>query len=484
MNKKFNTGNSPQTASRITTGQIILLVVGLALAVGLFFFLNGFVACWRLTALPGMPPSNCSTLASNNPQATPVPGTEGTPAATTNDATPEASVPQTDLPAPWDGASRVTMLVIGLDYRDWQVGDGAPRSDTMILLTIDPVSKTVGMLTIPRDLWVNIPGFGYGKINTAYSLGEGNKLPGGGPALAAKTVENVVGVPINYYAQVDFSTFADFIDAIGGVKVTPTETIDIQPMNSELTYTLQAGVPITLDGPLALAYARNRHASEDDVGRSKRQLEVIMGIRERVTNPKYWPGLVANAKLLYDKLSSGINTNLSFEDALRLGLLAKDIPLENIQKGVIDYTMVLIGKSPDGLDILIPLPDKIRDLRDQTFGTSGTLSPLAQGDALALMQAEGARVSVLNASGVNGLAAKTGEYLTGQGMNVVNTGNPSEYPGITTIIDHSGKPYALKYLMELMGVSPNHIRIQFDPNAAADIEILIGPDWGANNPMP
>jgi hypothetical protein len=146
--------------------------------------------------------------------------------------------------------------------------------------------------------------------------------------------------------------------------------------------------------------------------------------------------------------------------------------------------MVLFGKSPDGLDILIPLPDKIRELRDNIFGSSGTLSPLAQGDTLSLMKAEGARVSVLNASGVNGLAAKTGEYLTSQGMNVVSTGNPAEYPGITTIIDHSGKPYALKYLMELMGVSPNHIRIQFDPNAAADIEILIGPEWGANNPMP
>jgi polyisoprenyl-teichoic acid--peptidoglycan teichoic acid transferase len=482
MNKKFENPSKP--ASRLLTGQIILLVVGLALAVGLFFFLNNLVACWRLTALPGMPPSNCSTLASNNPQATPQPGTEGTPVVTINDATPSASVPQENLPAPWDGASRVTVLVIGLDYRDWEAGEGAPRSDTMILLTIDPVSKTAGMLTIPRDLWVNIPGFGYGKINTAYSLGEGNKLPGGGPGLAAKTIENVVGVPIKYYAQVDFSTFVTFIDTIGGVKVTPEETIDIQPMDTERHWVLTAGEPITLDGALALAYARNRHATGDDFGRSKRQLQVIMGIRERVTNPKYWPGLVANAKPLYDQLSAGINTNLSFDDTLRLGLLAKDIPLDSIQKGVINETMVLYGKSPDGLDILIPLPDKIRELRDTIFSSSGTLSPLAQGDALSLMKAEGASVSVLNASGVNGLAAKTGDYLTSQGMKVVNVGNPAEYPGTTTIIDHSGKPYALKYLMELMGVSSNNIRIKFVPNATADIEIILGPDWGANNPMP
>ncbi len=485
MNKKFNSGTTPKPASRLTTGQIILLAVGLALAAGLFFFLNNFVACWRFTALPGMPPSNCSTMSSNpGPQVTPEPGTEGTPVASTNDATPSASVPQVELPPPWDGGSRVTVLVIGLDYRDWQAGEGAPRSDTMIVLTIDPVSKTAGMMTIPRDLWVNIPGFGYGKINTAYSLGEGSKLPGGGPGLAAKTIENVIGVPITYYAQVDFSTFEAFIDAIGGIKITPPETIDIMAIGTRQHTILQGGVTVTLDGSLALAYARNRSTSGNDVDRSERQMQVIMGIRERVTNPGYWPELIANAKPLYDKLSSGINTNMSFNDALRLGLLARDISIDNIKKGTINYSMMLIAKSPDGLDILIPLPDKIRELRDTIFGSSGTLSPLAQGDTVSLMKAEGARISVLNASGVNGMAAKTGEYLAAQGMTVVNTGNPSEYPGTTILIDHSGKPYALKYLMELMGVGPNQIRIQFDPNAAADIEILIGPDWGANNPMP
>jgi LCP family protein required for cell wall assembly len=479
--KKFNTKN--KTFPRIKIGQIILLVAGLALAVGLFIFLQGFVACWRLTSLPGMPPTNCKTLAGNNPLYTPQPGTEGTPGAADLSSTPVVSAPALELPLPWDGASRVTVLVIGLDYRDWQVGEGAPRSDTMILLTIDPVSKTAGMMTIPRDLWVNIPGFGYGKINTAYSLGAGNNLPGGGPGLARKTVENVIGVPINYFAQVDFSTFEAFVDAIGGVKVDVTEAIELTPVGTRDHTILQPG-RYTLDGPLALAYARNRYTTGDDMGRSKRQMQIIMAIRERVTNPTYWPKLAANAYPLYENLSSGINTDMSFDDAFRLGLLAREIPKESIQQGTIDYTMVLIGKSPDGLDILIPLPDKIRELRDQIFSASGTLSPMAQGDPVALMQAEGARVSVLNASGVTGLAAETGDYLTGQGMNVVNVGNPSEFPGTTVIIDHSGKPYALKYLMQLMNLSSAQIRIRFDPNAAADIEILLGPEWANNNPMP
>ncbi|KAF0107873.1 MAG: LytR family transcriptional protein [Anaerolineaceae bacterium] len=479
--KKVNA--HPVIFLRLRLGQIILLAVGLTLAIGGFFFLQNFTACWRLTSdLPGMPPEKCNAPAATGPQSTPEPGTEGTPAATGIFSTPSASAPALDLPPAWDGASRVTVLLIGLDYRDWEIGEGAPRSDTMIVLTIDPVSKTGGILTVPRDLWVNIPGFGYGKINTAYSLGEGNDLPGGGGELARKTVENVIGVPIQHYAQVDFATFEAFIDAVGGVKVEVTEAIELDPIGGGYDHVILQPGRYTLDGRLALAYARNRSTSGNDVDRSARQMQVIMGIRERVINPTYWPGIAANAPTLYQELSAGIKTTMSFDDAFRLGLLAREIPKENIQQGSIDYTMVLIAKSPDGLDILVPLPDKIRELRDQIFTPGEMLTPMAQGEPVALMQAEGARVSILNAAGVTGLAAKTGECLTGQGMNVVHVGDPTEWPASTILIDHSGKPYTLKYLMQLMNVAPNQVRIRFDPNAAADVEIILGP--GAVSPCP
>ena len=103
-----------------------------------------------------------------------------------------------DIPPVWDGKARVTLLVMGVDYRDWLLGEGAPRSDTMMLITIDPITQQAGMLSIPRDLWVEIPGWGHNRINTAYMFGEGSNLPGGGPALAVKTVERLVGVPIQF----------------------------------------------------------------------------------------------------------------------------------------------------------------------------------------------------------------------------------------------------------------------------------------------
>jgi LCP family protein required for cell wall assembly len=131
---------------------------------------------------------------------------------------------------------------MGLDYGDWSADrEGPSRTDTMILFTVDPLSKTAGMLNIPRDLWVNIPGFGYDKINTAFFLGEANKLPEGGPGLAIKTVEQLLGVPINYYAQIDFQAFETFIDKIDGVEIDVPYEMKIDPIGKYNTITLEPG---------------------------------------------------------------------------------------------------------------------------------------------------------------------------------------------------------------------------------------------------
>jgi LCP family protein required for cell wall assembly len=358
----------------------------------------------------------------------------------------------------------------------------------MMLLTIDPQTKTAGMLSIPRDMWVNIPDFEYNRINTAYSLGESWKLPGGGPGLAVKTVEEFLGVPIQYYAQIDFLTFERIIDEIGGVKITPFQTVTVDAMgDKDIPVRLEAGVTVALPGNLALAYARARHTEDGDVDRAKRQQEVIFGIRERVIN--YWPKLVPKIYPLYQELSSGINMNMSLEDALRLALLAREIDLTEIKKGVIDYSMAIpiTLNLPNGggtADVLKPIPDQIRILRDQIFTSGGALSPLASGDPTQLMQAEGAKVSVLNGSYVEGVAGRTSDYFKSQGMNVVVTDNTSEKVAVTLLIDYSGKPYLLKYLMAVMNIGPSQVRTRFDPNSTTDVEIIIGEDWAYNNPMP
>jgi LCP family protein required for cell wall assembly len=416
-----------------------------------------------------------------------IPAGEGTPVldAEGNPLPAADTAPIAPSTNPWDGAGRVTILVLGLDYRDWSADEGPSRSDTMILLTLDPLSKTAGMLSVPRDMWVSIPGFKHGKINTAYYLGDAHQLPGGGPALAVKTVEQFLGVPVNYYAQIDFGAFVRFIDEIGGVKIDVPEpiTVDLLGTGHQTKKKLKPGTQV-LPGEWALAYARARYTEGGDFDRAKRQQQVILAIRDRILSFDLLPTLISKAPTLYNELASGINTNLSLDEVLKLAVLAADVQEENIYKGVIDEGNVLFGKSPDGLDILIPIPDDIHLLRDQIFAASGGLGPETPGDARQQMQTEGARIAIYNGSSSPGLAERTAEYLRSQGANVVQVGNADQGYAATTVVDYRGSPYALKYLVDLISISPFKIYVRFDPNSEVDVDLYLGDDWANQNSLP
>ena len=427
-------------------------------------------------ALGGAPALNSQGAPLTNAEGTPLPGQ------------PAGAVAQPlDLPSvtPWDGASRVTVLLLGVDYRDWAASEGAARSDTMMLLTLDPLTKTAGVLSIPRDLWVPIPGFKHAKINTAYYNGDAFQLPGGGPALAIKTVEQFLGVPINYFAQVDFGAFVRFIDEIGGVTIDVPQPIAIDLLGSgfKTKKKLDAGRQL-LPGDWALAYARARYTEGGDFDRAARQQQVIMAIRERVLRFDMLPTLISKAPTLYNELASSIRTNLSMEEIVQLAMLAREVPDGGIQRGIIGAESVLFANSPDDLSILVPLPDKISLVRDQVFATTGVLSPETPGSQQEKMQAEKARIALYNGSGQVDILARTQQYLTGQGANILQSGDAGQAYAATTIIDHSGSPHTLKYLVELLKIHPGKIFIQYDPNASVDVEVFLGSDWAQGINIP
>ena len=473
----------------IKLGQIIFWLITIGVTVAGYFFVRNIVSCWTITQLPGEPPSNCGTVAAglNGPTI----NEQGTPIApAVQDLPPAITIPDSDLPPAWDGASRITVLLIGLDYRDWMAGEGAPRSDSMILLTIDPLTKTAGMLSIPRDMWVNIPGSGYSRINTAYSLGEGNRLPGGGPELARKTVEQFIGVPVQYYAQIDFFAFVEFIDLIGGIDIHNTERLRLDPVGGGTDKILLTCCGMRhLNGEEALAYARFRKDKEGDIARAERQQKVILAIRDKVLSPENFPVLLGKAQQFYEEFSAGIKTNMPFETALQLGVLARDIPVESIKHGVIDYTMVTLDNVTLGgqpASIMKPMPDKIRVLRDEIFTSGGALSPLAAtGDPTALMQADVARVRILNGSFSPGLDTATGNYLLTQGVQVTEIGTADRAYDRTTVVLYAPKLYTLKYFQALFGIDNNaQIVISPDPTSSVDVEVRLGNDWASSNPMP
>src|SRR5688500_12477525 len=407
--------------SRFPIRALLFWGVGILTAVGLFTFVRDLTVCWRLTSLPGIPPASC---AGPQVEAFKGPVFVNTKAAPTS--TPEAEEVEDITYPTWDGSSRINILFVGLRGGEPLEGDCPFCTDTLILLTVDPMTKTAGMLSIPRDMWINIPGFGYSRINTAWTLGRGSKLPGGGPALAMKTISHFIGVPVDYYVQVDFDTFVDIINLIGGVDVYNDETIVLDLMAHGKDF---PKVKMTccgmrhLNGTVALAYARCRHAEQGckdgDVGRAKRQQKVIFGIRDKVLSPENFPKLLAQAPQLYRTFSAGIHTNLTLQDAMKLAVLVRDIPEGNIKNGVIDNSMVTLGNvilGGQNASIIRPIPDEIRVLRDQIFTARGPLSPIAKGDPLTLMQEDGARVRVLNGSSSPQLEARTQQYLSAKGI--------------------------------------------------------------------
>jgi len=476
----------------IKVGQVIFWGITVALAITVSILVNNFAQCWTFTELPGIAPAQCGEAAQGDGFTV---EEEGAPEASVDlPPAPDIAAPSDNLPAAWDGASRINILFIGMDERDLIENEGPPRSDSMILFTIDPVSKTAGMLSIPRDMWVNIPGFGYSRINTAYPSGEGAKLPGGGAGLAMKTVSQFLGVPVHYYVQVDFNVFTKMVDeliAIGGcIGVETNEKLTLDPVGPGMDKVVitPGGTRELCEGWKVLAYARNRKTSGGDADRARRQQQVILGLQTIVINPENFPKFISAAPRLYNDLSYGIKTNMSFDEALKLAVLGKDIPVASVKTGVIDpqQGMALFDNTVLGgeaASILKPVMDKIRVLRDEVFTSTGPTSPLAvpvgYTDAALFaqaMQQEEARVRIMDGTFTPGLDQRAGAVFQSYGMNVVEVAPSPEAYSQTVIVVYGPKLYTIKWLQATFGIADRQVQFVPDMNQSVDIEIRLGAD--------
>jgi LCP family protein required for cell wall assembly len=345
---------------------------------------------------------------------------------------------------------------------------------------MDPVGLSAAVLSLPRDLWVEIPGFGVDKINQAHFLGEVYDYPGGGPGLALETIEGIMGIDVNYYATINFNAFVELVDEIGGIDVEVLEAIedDAYPDNcyGYDPFYIEAGQH-HLDGAAALKYARTRATFGGDVDRASRQQQVVMGVRERVLNVNMVPQILTRAPELWRIFQENVETNLSLSEALQLGLLAQDIPGDQIRTEVLDYDYVYNEVTPDGQAVLIPVRENIRTLRDQLFAPPAIPTPVIE-DLPELMAEEAARVAVYNGTQVFGLAGATQEYLLEQDISVTEIGNAdsADYRS-TQIIDYGSFPSTALYLAQLMDIPPLNISNSQKPVGDFDLLIILGNDW-------
>ena len=390
---------------------------------------------------------------------------------------------QTDVVAPesipdWAGVERVNILLLGVDLRCDE--EGPTHSDTIMVATIDPVSRSAALLSLPRDLWVEIPNFGVNRINQAYFIGQAYELPGGGPALAVETVEAFLGIPINYYVAVDFKAFVDFVDLMNGIVVDVPERIE-DPNYPDNCYgydpfTIDAGRQ-RLDGATALKYARTRATFGGDVDRAGRQQQVIMAVRDQATQLDTLPQLLFRAPQLWESFQNNVDTNLQLNEALQLANLVRDIPGESLRNVVLDYTYVYNDVTFDGQQVLVPLREEVRALRDELFAPPVVPTPVIEALPTVITD-EDARVAVYNGTPTFGLAAETQDYLRRQDVTVTEIGNADSATYTTTqIIDYGSHPGTVQYLVRLMNIPPLNVSTGTNPAGDFDVLVILGSDW-------
>lgn len=377
----------------------------------------------------------------------------------------------------WKKKERVNLLMLGVDRRPGEHGPW--RTDTMLLATVDPMTDSAGMISIPRDLWVPIPGYEENRINMAHYLGDARKYPGGGPALAKKTVQYNFGVPVNYYVRVDFEGFRRIIDTIGGIDIeVEKEIIDDRFPNEQYGYDplyIEAGLQ-HMDGDLALKYARTRHGSSD-FDRAKRQQQVLLAVRDKALQLNLLPKLPELMILLADT----VETDLQPNEILNLAQISWNIDRDNVNSAVIDQNMTLQHITPTGAAVLLPRRDRIRPLIDDMFTSKPVEVPvkvtvqIIEPDRLA---ADEATIAIMNGTQHPGLAKEVADYLRNEGYNIVEMGQADrdDYSK-TIIVDYTGKTYTLEQLSEAMNVPMEEIRPGSNLQSEVDIRIILGDDF-------
>jgi LCP family protein required for cell wall assembly len=263
---------------------------------------------------------------------------------------------------------RINLLLLGIDRRN---GTGwAYRTDTIMVVTLEPDTRAAGILSIPRDLQVAIPGQGEDRINTANVYGYLQDNADGGPALLKATIEANFGIPIDGYLMVDFRAFEEIVDALDGIDVQVPKILhdtrypDPRPGDPYAFKTIHFDPGWQhMDGKRALEYARSR-MSTTDFDRAKRQQLILLAIRKRVLSlsaiPR-WPSLAAT-------VVNGVKSDMDLGKLLALALLAVQIDPSNLQQVVLEHPLVVSYRRADGAAVQLPNWDLIRPVITELFG--------------------------------------------------------------------------------------------------------------------
>lgn len=362
-------------------------------------------------------------------------------------------------------ANLINIVLLGTDRRpDW----GDWRTDTIIVVSVNPVAQSVGMLSIPRDLWIEIPEFGVGRINTVDFIGEWKDAQGGGPGLLKRTIEHNIGIPIDRYARVDLEGFIKIVDALGGVTVAVSCPVHDAFIDQQLTgedelgvIELDAGVH-HLDGLTALRYARSRRSTAD-FDRAERQQDLLRSLAEQNLNWELLPKLPE----LWGALNESVETDLTLPELIHLASIGVKVQQNRIKSRVIDWSTTQNWVTASGGQVLLPNPETLPEAVQEFLFPPKSDSRL---------ESEAARVVIHNSSGVAGLGELAARELARVGVDVSVEDRGGRMPQSLLIINQD-KPVTRSVIQRTLDLGPRFVVRSPERRGDADIIVILGGDW-------
>ena len=403
----------------------------------------------------------------------------------------DATAAFNSTPLKGESTGRVNILLAG-DSSDQLDHGGADLTDSILILSVDTKNHTAFLLSIPRDLWVYIPGLSsWDKINAANDATNFNEsgYPAGGMGQLEQIIQTNLGIPIDYYGLMDYGAFRDSVNAVGGVTIT-VDSPDPRGLYDPNTDLQLPNGPVTLNGQQALNLARARGDGygsygfpDSDFDRTEHQRQLFTAVAEKAATI----GVLSNPVRISDLISTlgnNFQTNLTLQNVLRLVQITKGINLSTLQSYAFSSTLTG-GTNPiltdytdpaSGQEALVPT-EGIGNYSQmqQYYQTLTSSNPIAK---------EAPNVVVLNGSDVDGLAATERRTLEGQGVTVASIADTStEYPG-TMIVDESqgAKPNSLKLLQKLypgttVTSTTGSAEAEEAQNYTADFVVILGQNW-------
>lgn len=384
-----------------------------------------------------------------------------------------------------EGDGRVNILLMG---RGGEGHDGPDLTDTMILVSIDPIKKEAGLVSIPRDLYVQVPGQGSMKINSVFYTGKAEVLNNAskidkatlkraeesGFNLVDKTVSDVLGVPVHYHVLVDFSAFKDAVNTVGGIDINVPEPVAEHMRIDGRDYFLnvKAG-PHHFGGFEALAYSRSRHTSKrGDFDRAERQRLIIVALKNKVFSLSTFSN-PAKISSLISQFGNHVQTNFSTSDINKLYDLGKQIDSSKVRSiGLSDPASDFVTTAyADGLSIVEPTAG-LYNYQDIQYYIRNVLRD-------SFLRMENAKVMVLNGTDRTGLGAEKGYELRSYGYKVSKIDNASRNYSKTMLIDlgHGDKKYTRHYLEKRFKVTAiKNLPDSSIQTGDADFVIILGND--------